>query len=130
MYFNFIFSYRPMSTCRFSHQKPVAYAFLFSPKSSKCPSHFFFLDFITILFDTETYYGLDGPGSEFRRSENFRTHPDLLWGPSSLLCIGYRVFFPGINRPGRGVNYTPPSSADFKQRVELYFYSPSGPVLG
>jgi hypothetical protein len=39
--------------------------------------------------------------------------------------------FPGINRPGRGVDHTP-SSAEVKERVELYF-SPSGPswpVLG
>jgi len=28
---------------------------------------------------------------------------------------------------GRGVNHPPPSSADVKERVELYIYSPSGP---
>jgi hypothetical protein len=41
--------------------------------------------------------------------------------------------FPGVNRPGRGVDHTPPSSAEVKERVELYLYSPSGPswpVLG
>jgi hypothetical protein len=35
--------------------------------------------------------------------------------------------FPGVKRPGRGVNHGPPSSAEVKERVELYIYSPSGP---
>jgi len=34
--------------------------------------------------------------------------------------------FPGIKRPGRGVDYTPISSAEVKERVELYIY----PALG
>jgi len=43
------------------------------------------------------------------------------------------VSFPGVKRPGRGVDHPPPSSAEVKERVELYLYSPSGsswPVLG
>ena len=27
--------------------------------------------------------------------------------------------FPGVKQPGRGVNHPPPSSAEFKERVEL-----------
>jgi len=41
--------------------------------------------------------------------------------------------FLGVNRPGRGVDHPPPSSAVVNERVELYLYSPSGPswpVLG
>ena len=41
--------------------------------------------------------------------------------------------FPGVKWPGRGVNHPPPSSAEVKERVELYLYSPlvpSWPVLG
>jgi len=41
--------------------------------------------------------------------------------------------FPGVKWPGRGVNHSPPSSAEVKKRVELYLYSPFGtswPVLG
>jgi hypothetical protein len=41
--------------------------------------------------------------------------------------------FLGVKRPGRGVDHPPPSSAEVKERVELYIYSPSGPswpVLG
>jgi hypothetical protein len=41
--------------------------------------------------------------------------------------------FPGVKRPGRGVDHPPPSSAEVEGRVELYLYSPCGlswPVLG
>jgi len=34
--------------------------------------------------------------------------------------------FPGGKAAGRGVNYPPPYSADLKERIELYFYSPLG----
>jgi hypothetical protein len=80
-----------------------------------------------------TRYGLDGPGSNPGGAEIFRTRPDRPWGPPSLLYDGYRVSCAGVKRPGRGVNHPPPSSAEVKERVELYLYSPSGPswpVLG
>jgi len=35
--------------------------------------------------------------------------------------------FMGVKRLGRGVDHPPPSSAEVKERVELYCYSPSGP---
>jgi hypothetical protein len=35
--------------------------------------------------------------------------------------------FPGLKRPGRGVDHSTPSSAEVKERVELYLYSTSGP---
>jgi len=41
--------------------------------------------------------------------------------------------FPGVKRSGRGVDNPPPSSADVKERVDLYIYSSSGsswPVQG
>jgi hypothetical protein len=46
------------------------------------------------------------------------TQPPIQW---------YRVSFPGVKRPGRGVDYPHPSSARIKERVELYLYSPSEP---
>ena len=67
------------------------------------------------------------------KGEIFRTRPDRPWGPPSLLYNGYRVSFPGVKRPERGVNHPLSSSAEVKERVELYLYSPSGPswpVLG
>jgi hypothetical protein len=41
--------------------------------------------------------------------------------------------FPRVKRPGRGIDHTPPCSAEVKERVELYLYStfgPSWPVTG
>jgi hypothetical protein len=46
-----------------------------------------------------TRYGLEGPGIESRWGEIFRTYPDRLRGPPSLLCSGYRVF-PGAKAAG------------------------------
>jgi hypothetical protein len=60
--------------------------------------------------------------------EIFRTRPDRPWGPSSLLYNGYQVSFAGVKRSGRGADNPPPSSAEVKERVELYHYSPSGPI--
>jgi hypothetical protein len=40
--------------------------------------------------------------------------------------------FPEVKPPERGVDYQPPSSAEVKERVELYLYSTTGlpwPVL-
>ena len=45
------------------------------------------------------------------------------WGPPNLLYNGYRVSFPGVQRPGNGVNHLPSSSAEVKERLELYLYS-------
>ena len=62
----------------------------------------------------------------------FRTRPHRPCGPSSLLYNGNWVSFPGVKRSGRDVNHPIPSSAEIKERVELYPYSPSGsscPVL-
>ena len=45
----------------------------------------------------------------------------------------YRLSFPGLKRPERGVDHPLPSSVEVKERVELYLYSPSvpsWPVLG
>ena len=35
--------------------------------------------------------------------------------------------YPEVERSGRGVDHPPPSSAEVKERVELYLYSSSGP---
>jgi len=48
------------------------------------------------------------------------------WGPPGLLYNGYRFSFPGINRPESWVGRPSPSSAEVKEKVELYLYYPSG----
>jgi hypothetical protein len=48
-------------------------------------------------------------------------------------AMGTGVSFPGVKRPGRGVDHPPPSSSRVKERVKLYIYfssRPSWPVLG
>jgi hypothetical protein len=75
-----------------------------------------------------THYGLDGPGMNPDWGEIFCTRPDRPWGPPSLLYNGYRISFPGVKWPWRGVDHPPTSSDRVKERVELYLYSPSGPL--
>jgi hypothetical protein len=52
-----------------------------------------------------TRYEKKNPGER----EAFRTCPDRLWGPLSLLYNGYRVFLGGRMRPGRDADPSPPS---------------------
>jgi hypothetical protein len=63
--------------------------------------------------------GLTVRGSNPGGGEVFRSRPDRPWGLPSLLYDGYRVSFPGVKRPGRGVDHPPPSSARVKETVEL-----------
>jgi hypothetical protein len=75
-----------------------------------------------------TRYGLDGPGIESRWRRDF-PHPSRpVLG--STMGIGS---FPGVKRPGRGVDHPPSYDAEVKERVELYIDStsrPSWPVIG
>jgi len=59
--------------------------------------------------------------------EIFRTCPDRLWGPPSLLYNGYRVFPGGKEWPGLAADPSPAFGAVGHERVELYLYSPYGP---
>jgi hypothetical protein len=73
-----------------------------------------------------TRYGLGGPGIESRwgarLSAPFQT--DLGAHPASY-TMG-TGFFPGVKRPGCGVDHLPPFTAEIKEGIELYLYSPSG----
>jgi len=58
--------------------------------------------------------------------EIFRT---VQTGPGAYpasYTMGTRSFL-GLKQLGCGVHHPPPSSAEVKERVELHFYSPSGP---
>jgi hypothetical protein len=83
--------------------------------------------------DIATRYGLDGPWLESRWGATFSA---LIPTGSEAHQASYArctASFAELKRPGRGVDHPPPSSADVKERVELYLYSPSGPswpVLG
>jgi hypothetical protein len=58
-----------------------------------------------------THYELSGPGIICRGGGGDFSHPSIpaLW-PTRLQYNGYRVSFPRVKRPGRGVDYPPPSS--------------------
>jgi hypothetical protein len=75
--------------------------------------------------------GVNGLGIESRWSEIFRTRPNRPHGLPNLLYNGYRVSFPRVKLPGRGVNHPRPSSAEVREGLELYiFLEPSWPVPG
>jgi hypothetical protein len=57
-----------------------------------------------------TRHGLDGPGIESRLGRDFPAPVQTGTGaPPGLLYIRYRVSFPGVKRPGRGVDHPPPN---------------------
>jgi hypothetical protein len=69
-------------------------------------------------------------GSNPGGGEIYRTRADRPWGLPNLLYNGYRVSILGVKRPGRDVNHPPSSSAEVKERVELYLsFGLSWPVL-
>ena len=73
-----------------------------------------------------TCCGLDDPGIESRWVQDFpySSRPALgAYSDSYAMGTGS---FPGVKRPGRGVGHPPSSIAEVKERVALYFYSPSG----
>jgi hypothetical protein len=78
-------------------------------------------------------YGLDDRGSRFRfpaGAGNFSCNHRVQNGsgahPTSY-PMDIRGSFPGVKRPGREVDHSPPSSAEVKECVELYLYSTNTP---
>ena len=80
-----------------------------------------------------TFYRLDGPGIKSRWQVRF-SEP-VQKGPGAhpaSYTMGTGSFL-RVKRPERGVDHQPPSSAEVKEKVELYLFSLSGtswPVLG
>ena len=79
------------------------------------------------VVDITNRHGQDGPGIESRWGRCFPhpsreslgpTQPPMQWVPGLP---------PGVKRPGLVVDQPLPSSAEVKERVELFIYSPSGP---
>jgi hypothetical protein len=78
-------------------------------------------------------YGLDDRGSRVRfpaRAGNFSLHHRVQNGseahPASY-PVGTGSSFPGVKRPGREADHSPPSSTEVKECVELYLHSPNTP---
>jgi hypothetical protein len=75
-------------------------------------------------------YGLDDRGSEFRFqagggnvSLRHRIQPGSGAQPAPH-PMGIGDLSPGVKRPGREADHSPPSSAEVKEWVELYLHSP------
>ena len=49
--------------------------------------------------------------------EIFSTRLDRPWGPPIVLCNDYRLSFPGVKRPGHGVDHPSSSSVKVKGRL-------------
>jgi hypothetical protein len=41
-----------------------------------------------------------------------------------MLLMGTGDSFPGVKRPGRDADHSPPASTEVKKNVHLYIYSP------
>ena len=111
----------PLQTPRLSPRSKCFEYFINYVSFSNCENAFL----QTWLFFTnkERYrvsYGLGLPIANPSRGDKFRSCPDWPWGPPSPLFNGYRVSFPEVKRPGRGVNHPPHSSAEVKESAELY----------
>ena len=74
--------------------------------------------------DIATRYGLDGPGIESRWGARFSAPVQTCPGAHPASYTIDTGSFRGVKRPGRGVDHPPPSSAEVKERVELYIYPP------
>jgi len=66
-------------------------------------------------------------GSNPGGDEIFRTHPDTL-GPTQPPVRWVPGLSQGEKQMGHGVDHPPPSATEVKERVELYLFSPSGPL--
>ena len=75
-----------------------------------------------------TGYGLDGPGIKSRLGARFSAPVQIVAEVHPASCTMGTGFFLGVKRPGRGVDYLTPSSAEVKERIKLCLYSHSGPL--
>jgi hypothetical protein len=77
-----------------------------------------------------TCYELDGPEIESLWGSRFSIPVWTSLGDDPASSTVGTGSFPGVKRPGRVVDHTPPSSAEVKERVDLYISPPwpSGPV--
>jgi hypothetical protein len=73
-----------------------------------------------------THNGLDGLGIESRLGRDLPhpSRPAPVAHPASHI-MGTGIF-PSVKQPGRGIVHPPSSSAEVKERVELYVFSPLG----
>jgi hypothetical protein len=78
-----------------------------------------------------TRYGLDGPEIESRWGESRFSAPVHTgpWDPPNLYTVGTGTFLGSKSAGGVALTTHTPSSAEVKERVELYLYSTCGPCV-
>jgi hypothetical protein len=74
-----------------------------------------------------THYGLEDPGIESRCEAIFSPPVQTDPGANPASQTMGTGSFPGVKRQRLGINHPFPCSAEVKERVELYLYSPYGP---
>jgi hypothetical protein len=79
-------------------------------------------------FDIATRYRLDSPGNESRWGRDFPRPSRPALGPTQAPIQWVLGLSWGVKRPGHGIDHPPPSSAEVKERVELYPCSTSEPL--
>jgi hypothetical protein len=78
-------------------------------------------------------YGLDNRGSRFRfpaGAGNFSLHhrvQNCAGAHPASYPMSTGALFLGVKWPGREADHSPPSSAEVKEWVEVYFHSPNTP---
>jgi hypothetical protein len=74
-----------------------------------------------------TSYRLDGPEIESPWERDFPHSSSPAMRPTEPPIQWDRVSFTGVQLSGRALDHPPQSSAEVKERLELYIYSSSGP---
>ena len=118
---------RKMAECTYLFTSQAISYFVYFVLSIR--KHFKGVCFRDIVIGSATPYELDDPGVEsgcwrdFPHPSRtaFKAHlqPPVKWLPG---------LYSGVERPGRGVDQPQLSSAEVKERVELYFYYLSVPL--
>ena len=81
-----------------------------------------------VLTHDALHYRLYGPGIKYWWGQDFPPPSSLALGPTQPPMQRVPGYFQGAKQPGRGINHSPPSSANVKERVELYLHSTSVPL--
>ena len=77
-----------------------------------------------------TRYGLGGPGIESWLGARFSAPVQTGPGAHPASCTTGTGSFPGVKRPGRGLDHPPQSSAEVEGRVEVLPLWDLWPVIG
>jgi hypothetical protein len=109
----------------------------------KCnPAYTSIIIFITFVLwvSIMTGYGVDSPGIESWWEVSFSVAVQTSPGAHPISCAMGTWYFPGVQQSRYGFDHLPPSSAEVKERVELYIHHhhhhtppqsrPLWPVLG